>query len=67
VPVTYTKALPSDGGCWYCHERFTDDLALFSTEFDTYVHRGCLITARRDDSDNEAKIMFDELIKPKEV
>ncbi len=60
--MTYTKASPQDGGCWYCGERFTDDKALFSTEFDTYVHRECLITARRDDSDNEAKIMYRELI-----
>jgi len=56
------KVSPADGGCWYCHEKHDDVPMLFSTEFDTFVHRGCLITARRDDSNEEAKIMYRELI-----
>lgn len=33
--------LPQDGGCWFCHKDEGD--MLFSTEFDTYLHKDCLI------------------------
>jgi hypothetical protein len=35
-----TFALPTDGGCWYCHRK--DDRLVFCSEFDTYIHEDCI-------------------------
>jgi len=35
-----TFALPTEGGCWYCHRK--DDRLVFCSEFDTYIHIDCI-------------------------
>lgn len=51
---------PSEGGCWFCFRK-TNDMA-FSTEFDCYVHIGCIEATLEDDPEHpEAKIMEAEL------
>jgi ADP-ribose pyrophosphatase len=53
-------ASPQNGGCWYCHKK-TDDM-MFSTEFDTAVHKECIEQAAQDPSDREAQIFKRELL-----
>lgn len=48
---------PVDGGCWFC---YTEDEGewLFDREFDTYVHKACLVQALKEEPDNpEANFM----------
>lgn len=48
------------GGCWFCEIK-DDDLS-FSREFDTYVHKACILRERQLMPENfEAQIMYDEL------
>jgi hypothetical protein len=35
------KIVPQEGGCWYCWEENSE--LIFSCEFDTYIHRSCII------------------------
>ncbi len=34
---------PCKGGCWFCHEDGEDIYLVFDTEFDTYVHKSCIL------------------------
>lgn len=45
---------PNDGGCWYCYREY--EPMIFDTEFDTYLHKKCLIKALEEGSE-EAQIM----------
>lgn len=58
------RVSPVDGGCWFCNTlNDVDDGAgwLFSTEFDCFLHKSCLLQAlapKGDGSSNqEANIM----------
>lgn len=47
---------PGDCGCWFCSTK-TDDM-MFDTEFDTFLHKDCLIQALRREPDHpEARLM----------
>ncbi len=52
----------SAGGCWFCKNDGSD---LFSYEFDTWLHSGCLIEALKagkpDSEDRESLVMWREL------
>ena len=55
---------PCDSGCWFCH---TDDETndwMFSTEFDAYLHKHCLmkeISLLSESNDQEVEIIAKEL------
>lgn len=53
--------MPDCGGpCWYCRK---DACEIFSMEFDTPLHKECLIARVREDAnDDEALIMLRELL-----
>jgi len=46
---------PTAGGCWFCLT-VDDGEWMFDTEFDTYLHKACLVQALALD-DREAQIM----------
>lgn len=52
--------VPRDsGGCWFCEK--VDDKLGFSLEFDTYVHRDCIVAElQKDESNFEARLMAKE-------
>lgn len=35
---------PNNGGCWFCHKR-DKRLMCFCDEFDTFLHKECLLEA----------------------
>ena len=55
------KLLPQDGGCWFCST--DDDISgwYLSLEFDSYVHKICLLEALKNEDNLEAKIIAREL------
>ncbi len=36
------RVSPNQGGCWFCSEKDERPM-MFSCEFDTYLHEGCLM------------------------
>lgn len=48
---------PNNGGCWFCYQ--ANDKMLFSTEFDCFFHRDCLM--KEPDTNPEAEIMRREM------
>ena len=46
---------PVDGGCWFCYT-LDDGEWIFDAEFDTYLHKECLVRALQD-RDREAQVM----------
>lgn len=56
--------IPANDPCWYCHCPPGDDL-VFSWEFDTFVHLGCIRDRLSSDpTDREAAILGREFGLP---
>jgi hypothetical protein len=56
---TDKRTSPNDGGCWFCYKVSND--MLFDTEFDTYLHKECLIGAlqkAKQDKNYETEAVF---------
>ncbi len=49
------RVTPNNGGCWFCQTK-TNDM-IFDTEFDTFLHKSCLVEAIKEPKDYEAQIM----------
>jgi hypothetical protein len=55
---------PAVGGCWFCHNDPAKIhlIYTFTQEFDSWVHRECVIEALREDpADVEAQVIAREL------
>ncbi|MDF2841679.1 MAG: hypothetical protein K0R00_105 [Herbinix sp.] len=62
MPRQLGELHPCNGGCWFCHNGFSDlkDKA-FSYEFDTNLHISCLLDELRENPNNEeAKLIAKE-------
>lgn len=71
-PLTKMRPLgdtpPSKGGCWYCHTAvdYPEDPLVFSAEYDSHVHRGCISRRLKQvqemgNKDHEVEVLAAEL------
>ena len=57
---TETIAAPEHGGCWFCNIK--NDELVFDTEFDTNVHKECIMAALKHDPNHREAIYMKYLL-----